>query len=255
MTKAELIKFLRGSLSISTVTESGDTLFDSEYLKMTDSDIETYLRIGMSRVVGHSDLDQLKESKVYPVILVAKKELYYALAVNSAPLYNLSADGGGSLSKDQRFQHYLALISQVEEEYSNYVSNSGEITTSEVYITSRNGSRRNLEVAPPPSVILHIDSISKSTVELSWESENACSIELFLSGKPIVDLYSPTLMTEDLTPVFSTEKSFVQRCRISKLEEGHKYYAAIKAYNRAGRAVMSNELNFTAEDIVEEVSL
>ena len=255
MTKAELIKFLRGSLSISTVTESGDTLFDSEYLKMTDSDIEMFLRIGMSRVVGYSDLDRLKENKVYPVILIAKKELYHALAVNSAPLYDLSADGGGSLSKDQRFQHYMALISQIEEEYSNYANDSGEVTTSEVYIASRNGSRRNLEVSAPPSAILYLDNVTKDIAELSWESENACSIELFLSEKPIVDLYSPTLMTEDLTPIFSTEKSFVQRCRVSKLKEGHTYYSVIKAYNRAGRAEMSNELSFTAQEVVEEVSL
>ena len=255
MTRAELVKFLRGSLSISTVTESGDTLFDSEYLKMTDSDIEIFLRIGMSRVLGMCDLDRLGEDKIYPVILIAKKELYHALAVNSAPLYDLSADGGGSLSKDQRFQHYMSLISEVEEEYNNYVNNSGEVTSSEVYIASRNGTRRNLEVSAPPFVVLQIDSVSSTQVELSWESKNACSVDLFISEEPFVDVYSPTLMTKELTPILHSDKSYVNKCRLKGLVEGHTYYIAMKCYNRAGRGVISEQLSFVTQDIVEEVSL
>lgn len=66
-------------------------------------------------------MEYLPEDAVYPIVLLAKKELYYTLAVKEAPLYDIGADNNNYLKRSQRFDHYMKLIAQVDSEYDDWI--------------------------------------------------------------------------------------------------------------------------------------
>ena len=117
MTTAELIQFLRISVNVQTSSES---VTDPYLLKMTDEQMELFLKVVVTRDFPMYSLDTLPQSAIYPVILLSKKELYFALASVNAPLYDLNADTNNSLKRSQRFEHYMAMIKAVDDEYDQY---------------------------------------------------------------------------------------------------------------------------------------
>lgn len=120
MTVEQMIQFLR--LSVYVQDKDKVVTVDEQYLCMTDEDLLLYLNLALSR--NFSDvpsLEYLPEDAVYPIILLAKKELYYTLAVKEAPLYDIGADNNNYLKRSQRFDHYMKLIAQVDSEYDDWI--------------------------------------------------------------------------------------------------------------------------------------
>ena len=112
MTVPQIIQFLR--LNVNVQNPDGSEGVDSAYLSMTDEDILLYLNVVLTRDFADiPSLEYLPAQNVYPLVLLAKKELYYALAVASANEYDLGADNNNYLKRSQRFEHYMKLIEQV----------------------------------------------------------------------------------------------------------------------------------------------
>ncbi len=138
MTVQQIIQYLRSSMMISD-PNIGE---DSAYLSLTDEELLLYLNVTLGRYYPQvRSADSIPNNLIYPVTLLTKKDLFYTLATSTAPLFDLGADNNNYLKRSQRFDHYLKLIAQVEEEYQNYLENGGEggsvITTHNVILPTR----------------------------------------------------------------------------------------------------------------------
>ena len=234
MTVDQLVQYLRLNLSIQ---DPEGTVQDSAYLSMTDEDIVLYMNIVLTR--NFSDvpsLDYLPTEYVYPVILLSKKEIFHALAVKEAPLYDLGADNNNYLKRSQRFEHYMKLIAQVDKEYEDYLKNGGAgantLTSFDVLLSDRYATRRNYEKGVVPAPILYVMGVSENFVEIHWKVKLSRfqSYKVYISETPIVDSF-------DVTSVISKsakEVAFIRNvhqtsCRIEGLNPDTDYYVAVAA--------------------------
>ena len=121
MVATQLIEFLRTSVGVQ---DSESTNPDSEFVSMSYEELETLLMVVVTRDFPEvQSLDSLPTEYIYPVVLLAKKELYYVLASKYANKYDLGADNNNYLKRSQMYDHYLKLIEQVDKEYKDYQEN------------------------------------------------------------------------------------------------------------------------------------
>ena len=189
MTTAQIIAYLRANVNIQS---AGVT--DSAYLSMSDEDILLYLNVALTRDFSDvPSLDYLPASNVYPLILIAKKELYYALAVVSAPDYDIGADNNNYLKRDERFSHYMKLIEQTNKEYEDYLDGGagGTLTSFDVLLSNRYYTKEYYEKGVSPAPVLYVDSTTANTANLHWKNNvNRFGwVNVYCSTAEIVDLY------------------------------------------------------------------
>lgn len=115
-TTSELVSYLR--VAVEVQAEDTD-VSDTGYLAMSDAQLEEFIKVAATNSFSKYPLDKIPEDAIYPIILLAQRGLYFKLATIAAPLYNLQADGA-SLSRTQIFEHYMALIKQIDSEYQDY---------------------------------------------------------------------------------------------------------------------------------------
>ena len=128
MTKEQLIAFLRQSVSVQA-----SDVEDTEYLKMTDEDLENFMLIVLTRdFPEYNSLDRLPNDCIFSIVTLAKIELYYALAVKEAPEVDLGADGA-YLKQSDRFNHYMSLIQQLAKDYQDYLDSLLPVVVSMTY--------------------------------------------------------------------------------------------------------------------------
>lgn len=236
MTVEKMIEFLR--LSVYIQDKDSVTTQDSQYLCMTDEDLLTYLNVSLSR--NFSDvpsLQYLPEDGVYPVILLAKKELYYTLAVKEAPLYDLGADNNNYLKRSQRFDHYMKLIAQVDSEYKDWIDNGGSdngtVKSYSVTLSDRYGTRYNYENRQPPKVVIYVGTITEDSVEFWWSVKNLSRFfryKVYISKEPIVDLYNlKSHIAGDAKLVAEIKDIHQLKCKVIGLEQKTSYFIAVQA--------------------------
>lgn len=241
MTVEQMIQFLR--LSVYVQDKDKVVEQDPQYLCMTDEDLLLYLNLAMSR--NYSDTPALKylpEDALYGVIILAKKELYYTLAVKEAPLFDMGADNNNYLKRSQRFDHYMKLIVQADKEYEDWLENGGEdglgtVKSYSVTLSDRYGTRYNYENAAVPKVILYVGTITEDSIEFWWNVKNISRFyryKVYVSKEPIVDLYNlKTHIAEGAKLVAEIKDIHQVHCRVTGLEQKTVYYIAIQAVNMA----------------------
>lgn len=239
MTVEQLIQFLR----VSVYVQDADKVVtqDEQYLCMTDEDLLLYLNIVMTRNFAEiPSIKYLPNDAMYPVVMLAKKELYYTLAVKEAPLYDIGADNNNYLKRSQRFDHYMKLISQVDKEYADWIENGGESGTVKSYsvtLSDRYGTRYNFENSAVPTVVLYIGAITESAVEFWWNIKNISRFykyKVYISKEPIVDLFNLKSHIADGAILVAEIKDIHQvHCRVTGLEQKTSYYIAVQAINMA----------------------
>ena len=241
MTVEQMIQFLR----LSGYVQDKDKVVeqDPQYLCMTDEDLLLYLNLAMSRNYSDTpDLKYLPEDAVFGVIILAKKELYYTLAVKEAPLFDMGADNNNYLKRSQRFDHYMKLIAQADKEYNDWLENGGEdgigtVKSYSVTLSDRYGTRYNYENAAVPKVILYVGTITESSIEFWWNVKNISRFyryKVYVSKEPIVDLYNLKSHIVEGSKLVAEIKDIHQvRCRVTGLEQKTTYYIAVQAVNMA----------------------
>lgn len=134
LTTADLVKVLRSSVNV----QDTEGVIDPAYLSMTDEDIELFIKLGVSRAYPDvTDLDSLPSGSEFPIILLAKIELYTKLAVLKADKIDLGAESA-YLKQDQRFQHYMALAKMARDSYMDWFNSDGSIVnTYDVHLAKR----------------------------------------------------------------------------------------------------------------------
>ena len=233
MTTDQLVKYLRSNVSI----QAPGTVEDSAYLSMTDEDIALYMTVALTRNYPEiSSLDNLPTEYVYPVILLSKKELFHALAIKEAPLYDIGADNNNYLKRSQRFEHYMKLIAQVDKEYEDFLENGGAgnntLTSFDVLLSDRYATKRNYEKGAIPAPILYILAVTETSVEIAWKVNLSRFKEykVYLSKSPIVDLLNVSKpIADDSTEVVTIRNVHQTTCRIEGLEPDTEYYVAVSA--------------------------
>src|SRR5574344_351506 len=139
LTVDDMVRVLRDNVNVQ-YTEAEVT--DSAFLSMTDDDLKLYIKLGVTRAFPDvSDLDDLPEGSEYPVVLLAKTELYLKLAV-------LKADKNNQLKQSQRFAHYMKLVEEARTEYKNWVKedSTGKVQSFNVLLSNRHYTHRNYEL-------------------------------------------------------------------------------------------------------------
>lgn len=257
MTTEQLIKYLRLNVNIQTP----DVQQDSAYLSMSDEDILLYLNVVLTRDFSDvPSLEYLPSKDVYPLILLAKKELYYALAVVSAPNFDLGADNNNYLKREQRFQHYMDLIGQVDKEYQDYLENGGglsedgagnTLSSFDVFLSNRYYTKRYYEKGAIPAPVLYVDEVTHNSVAFHWTNKTRrfawCNV--YLSTEPIVDNYKVgnSKIVDKSTLVQHFINARQVSLRLEGLEPSTKYYIAIELVDMSS-LVGYAQVEFTTED-------
>ena len=243
MTKAELVRYLRLNINIQNADVT-----DTAYLSMTDEDIELYLNVVLTRDFPQvPSLDLIPTEDIYPVVLLAKKELYYTLASMDAPLIDLTADNNNQIKRSQRFEHYMKLIAAVDDEYNQYNEDGGAgtrntLTSYDVLISDRYATRRNYEKGRVPVLSLRVVGVTDTTVELSWSVQLSRfdKYEVYVSDEQI---YDEVAVTEQISPkaklVAKITDVHQNKCRIEGLLPDTVYHIMVSATEKSslvGRA-------------------
>ena len=233
MTTAELIQFLRISVNVQTSSES---VTDPYLLKMTDEQMELFLKVVVTRDFPMYSLDTLPQSAIYPVILLSKKELYFALASVNAPLYDLNADTNNSLKRSQRFEHYMAMIKAVDDEYDQYNEDGGAghntLTSFDVLLPDRSTTKRNYEKGVIPAPFVVCDSVGVDFVEFHWmvSMSKFFQYKVYLSSEPILDEFTPDNPINSSARLMKTIRDVNQTSmRITGLLPDTTYYVVVSA--------------------------
>ena len=243
MTKAELVRYLRLNINIQNADVT-----DTAYLSMTDEDIELYLNVVLTRDFPQvPSLDLIPTEDIYPVVLLAKKELYYTLASMDAPLIDLTADNNNQIKRSQRFEHYMKLIAAVDDEYNQYNEDGGAgtrntLTSYDVLISDRYATRRNYEKGRVPVLSLRVVGVTDTTVELSWSVQLSRfdKYEVYVSDEQIYDEFA---IMEQISPkaklVAKITDVHQNKCRIEGLLPDTVYHIMVSATEKSslvGRA-------------------
>lgn len=262
-TTDDLVAHLRQAVQVKN---EGADVEDEGLLAMSDEDLLKHIQVAAARDYSEYPVNKLPPNAVYPVLMIARRDLYWTLATIAAPLYRLGADGA-YLNEEQRFEHYLELIKQLDKEYEDYLSNGGgsssdnrddEVTMGtlssvNVQIANRYSTRYNLRTAAPPAVLLYIDSVGADYVELSWKPKRAITdfrdfrIYLCTTGE-VFDLYQvkdADKIAKDAECVKVIKNIWQKKCRIEGLEDGKTYSVGIVVTANGGKHGYDSE-NFTA---------
>lgn len=127
LTINNLVTILRSSVNVQDPDMDGSV--DPAYLALTDSDIELFIKLGVTRAYPSvTSLSELPEGSEYPIILLAKIELYSSLAVRRAEKVDLGAESA-YLKLSQRFEHYMELAKEARQQYRDWTETDGCIVT------------------------------------------------------------------------------------------------------------------------------
>ena len=234
MTVDQIIKYLRLNINIQDPDGAGQ---DNLYLSMTDEDILLYMNIVLTRNFPEiPSLDYLPTEDIYPIVLLSKKELFYALAVKEAPLYDIGADNNNYLKRSQRFDHYMKLIAQTDKEYDDYLENGGAggntLASFDVLLSDRYTTKRNYEKGVIPALTLFVEDVAETFVEIMWrvKLKRFMQYKVYVSEEPIVDLYNTeNNISSDAKLVATINNVHQNRCRIEGLKPDTLYYVAVSA--------------------------
>ena len=260
---SKLVKFLRLSVKVQ---DSEDTLIekDTKYLEMSDEDLILILEIVATRDFPKlPSLSYITPDMVYPLTLLAKKELYHTLAVKEAPLYDMGADNNNYLRQSQRFDHYTKLIIQVNDEYNQYIEDGGAggnvLSSYDVLLTTRYATKRNYDKGEPPALSVYIREVGCDFVSLSWEytTNLFLNIKVYLSNHNIYNSYAPT-KSEKVDPkstlAYKTFDAKQSSIKLKGLKPDTKYYVLVVVTNMSGLCGYY-QVDFETESVLKDIDV
>ena len=274
ITTAELVSYLRNAVKVDNkenAEEETGLVEDTAYLGMSDAELEMIIQVAITRDFADYSLSNIPPEAIYPITLISKRDLYFTLATCAAPLYDLKAEGGNELKREQRWQHYYWLISQIDKELQNYYTNGGSsgtngtLTSYNVQRSDRYNTVYNQRTAIPPAVILSIDNIGSNYVEVSWKPKyhttdfNRYDVYVSDSGD-VFDTYlvDKWRLGEGARRMYAIKDIWQLSCRVIGLEPETMYSIGVIVIANGNKKAYSQELfttieseNTTTEDTIE----
>lgn len=232
MTKSDLIRYLRISVD---VVEPESKVKDDLYLKLSDDDLLLYIDTARTRAYPGETLDDFPEAYIYPLMLLAKKELYLALAIRHARFVDLKADDYNEMKKSQWFTHYMDLAGMMETSYLNYLDYGGDGTgtmySASTYLSTRYYTSYNHEKAVQPYLKVRVDKVTEDTIEVSWDwdADRLLCFKVFLSTVPVVEYHDleQTQIEEISREIAVIRDPHLCKCRIRGCTPGTDYYVVV----------------------------
>lgn len=255
----ELVKILRSSVNVQY--EESEVI-DPAYLTMTDDDIKLYIKLGVTRAYPHvTDLALLPEGSEYPIILLAKIELFTKLAVLKADKIDMGADNNNYLKQDQRFQHYMKLVEEAKSEYESWLDNEGqgEVSSYDVLLSNRHYTQRNYEKQVTPQVVIVIDQVTNDEVKYHFSVRNTSHFgrfKAYISEKPIIDMHNygesyKSKINEDAKLILSTSNIRSTHHKLGNLKAETTYYLAVFSIER-NQVFGYREVSFNTLPLLED---
>lgn len=250
MNLESIIKLLRDSLFIQ---DPEVIVVDEDFLQMADEDFIPIIKMCLGRTAPTESIDSISSDNVYPLILLAKIELYHRLAVKSSPDYSITSATGVQLKKGDVFEHYYKLIEQAQKEYTTYLATGIVVKSADILLDTRYFTQRNYNLAKKPTISLTLDTIYTDKVEVSWGQLNCnkfARYNLYISKEPIFDKYDNKVKS-NATKVVTISDIHTKLYRISNLTPDTKYYVLLEVEERNGLKGYS-EVDFTTSTIIGE---
>lgn len=205
LTVKDMVYLLRQSVNVSILTKDDEgnavVAVDNNYLSMTDEDLILYIKLGVTRAFPSvTDLVDLPDGCEFALVLLAKIELYLALAVRRSEKIDMGADNNNYLKQSQKFDHYMKLVEDARGQYKDWLDNEGAevlgldvVTTYDVLLSSRHYTKRNYERQATPVVRVKIDEVTADSVSFHWGVSNVSHFgryKVFFSTETILDPYA-----------------------------------------------------------------
>ena len=267
----ELIHLLRTSVNVQVPSDEGsDTTIDPNYLALTDEDLLLYMKLGVTRAfpeVQEPDLSDLPDGSQFAVVLLAKIELYTALAVMKGDKVDMGVDNNTYLKQSQKFDHYMKLAADAREQYDDWMENEGEellgigvVNTYNVLLDKRHYSPRNRELQKAPKVKVKVNNVTADTVEFSWSVtgiEHFARYKVYVSDSLIIDLFADganyeNKISKDAKCVKTTSNLRDNTHRITGLSPATDYHIAVVSVERNAVFGCSEVLFTTLEEPEDE---
>lgn len=240
LTLEEMVKTLRNAVNVQY---EDDEVIDTAYLVMTDEDLTLFIKLAVSRAYPSvTTLSDLPEGSEYPIVLLAKIELYTKLAVMKADKVDMGADNNNYLKQDQRFQHYMDLVQSAKDQYDTWLDNEGqgEVSSYDVLLDNRHYTYRNYEKQLKPKVQVSIDDVTSEGVDFHWKVSHTSHFgrfKVYISETPIVDMFRDgaaykNKLTGGEKLVLSTDDIRNTTKRVSDLSPNTTYYVAVISLER-----------------------
>ncbi len=195
--------------------------------------------------------------------LYAKRELYFALAVKVAPLEDLGADNNNYIKRDQRFQHYIKLIGQVDDEISGFLNDgdgagggggtNGYVLTYNTTLVDRYATAYNYRALKPPTVSIVVSGITPHSVEIAWKTSyisKFLNYRVWAGKESIYDPYTEAKISEGIKPIFFSRDPHSSMVRITDLEPNTNYYFVVGATNASDLTGYTQTLVTTLEEVI-----
>lgn len=259
LTVDELVRILRNAVNVQ---QEESEVIDPAYLTMNDEDLTLFIKLAVTRAYPNvTSLTDLPDGSEYPIVMLAKIELYTKLAVLKADKVDMGADNNNYLKQDQRFQHYMKLVDSAKSQYDTWLDNEGqgEVISFEVLLDSRHYSHRNYEKQVRPKVSVYLDGATNNSVEFHWKVSNTSHFgrfKVFISETPIIDTfrdgatYSSKLSGNEKL-VLSTSDIRNTSKRVSNLLPDTTYYIAVVSIER-NQVWGYAEMSFTTLPLFED---
>lgn len=238
-----IIKLLRSSIFVQ---DPNVAVVDDDLLQMADEEFIPILQVALSRVDPSETINNISNENIYPVVILAKIELFHRLAVKSAPKYSLTSATGVQLKKAEVFDHYYKLIEQCQSEYKTYLATGIVVKSAEVILDTRYFTQRNYSLAKKPTITLKLDNVFERMAEVSWTNlvvNKFARYEMYLSTQPNYDKYENKVNANSSKIVTITD-IHTSLFRVKDLTPNTKYYLLLVVEERNGLKGYS-EIDFT----------
>ena len=259
LTVEEIVKTLRNAVNVQY--EESEVI-DPAYLAMSDEDLMLFIKLAVSRAYPSvTTLSDLPEGSEYPIVLLAKIELYTKLAVLKADKVDMGADNNNYLKQDQRFQHYMKLVQSAKDQYESWLENEGqgEVSSYDVLLDNRHYSNRNYEKQVTPKVQVSVDSVTSDSVDFQGKVSHTSHFgrfKVYISETPIVDMFRDGVtysakLTGGENLILSTDNIRNTAKRVNGLTPNTTYYIAVISIER-NQVWGYSEVSFDTLPVLED---
>ena len=255
MTLQDLIDYLRLQIHIQD-SDGVITQENEDYLALTDQDITLFLNVARSKHFSEYSLHDMPETAVYPVVLLATRELILSLAVRVAPLIDMTADNNNVLREHQMFTAYHKLLQQLDAQYEKWLESCGMgigvLSTFDALVNTRYYSQRNYDKGVPPSVTVRLHEVLSDRVSVSWIPANVNRLSRyevrvhveptwFREAQSREEIFHPQARVVALI-----DDAHIRMCQVTGLTPDTLYYLSVAVIERNGLFGVK-EVSFTTE--------
>nr|DAJ02135.1 MAG TPA: hypothetical protein [Caudoviricetes sp.] len=194
-------------LLISTIVTglSQDTTDDPVLQNITEEEISALLSeiLNSSGITGES----IPDSKVLWVKMKVMEQIYWKLALASAPLYDVTIDGVSVKRKD-RFEHYLKLIEAIRSAIARMEEDDPTLggATARTYTTYADkvyNHNAYVTAQSTPSILILLDSVEETHSNLSLDlkecKDTFLKYDIYYGDTPIIDAYNSYSISKNAT--------------------------------------------------------